>query len=447
LGAADLLRRAMGKKKPEEMAKQREIFTEGAVARQVDAATATHIFDLMEKFAGYGFNKSHSAAYALVSYQTAWLKAHFPAAFMAAVLSSDMDNTDKIVTFIKECADMQLQVRPPCINHSQYHFTVLDDATIIYGLGAVKGVGQAAIECITKEREQGPYNNLFDFCKRLDLRKINRRALEPLIKSGCFDSWQVERAVLQASVDKAIKIAEASHKNQALGQLDLFASLAEETADQSYVPSSSWSTLARLQAEKEVLGFYLSGHPADAYAKELNTIITPIGQLNPSLRKKSLICGQVTGIRKIISKRGKILFIVGLEDATGRLDILVFSEVFEACPLVSSAMAVIEGEIAVDEYNGGVKMTAQQLYSIERARITWARCLELSLSPQDKDKLAPLQALLSTHPGPCPVQLAYSNQEAKVMLTAGRLWQVTPNEDLLAALKSLLGETQVGMRY
>ncbi|MGF2339056.1 DNA polymerase III subunit alpha, partial [Acinetobacter baumannii] len=207
-------------------------------------------FDLMEKFAGYGFNKSHSAAYALVAYQTAWLKAHYPAAFMAAVMSSDMDNTDKVVTFIDECAHMKLQVLPPSINNSMYHFTVSDEKTIIYGLGAIKGVGESAIECIIQERNQnGPFLDLFGFCQRLDLRKVNRRVIEALIKSGAFDVWKVERAVLTASLEKALKVAEKEHQNQSSGQFDLFSLLEDKADEQNYVESKSWSEAQRLEGE------------------------------------------------------------------------------------------------------------------------------------------------------------------------------------------------------
>lgn len=265
LGAADLLRRAMGKKKPEEMAKQREIFLEGAGKRGVANETANFIFDLMEKFAGYGFNKSHSAAYALVAYQTAWLKTHYKAAFMAAVLSADMDNTDKIVIFIQECEQQGLQVLPPSLNTSHYHFTVQDETSLIYGLGAIKGVGESAISCIIAQRQQqGPFSGLFEFCRRLDLRRVNRRVLEALIKSGAMDEWQVDRAVLLASLEKALKMAEKSQQNQSTGQTDLFSILDEVSLDNDYVKSEPLSLAQRLEGEKEALGLYLSSHTISA---------------------------------------------------------------------------------------------------------------------------------------------------------------------------------------
>lgn len=450
LGAADMLRRAMGKKKPEEMAQQREIFTDGAKARGVDEAVATHIFDLMEKFAGYGFNKSHSAAYALVAYQTAWLKAHYPAAFMAAVMSSDMDNTDKVVIFIDECAQMKLNVLPPSVNRSMYRFTVSDDNTIIYGLGAIKGVGESAIECIVSERQQnGFFTDLFSLTQRLDLRKVSKRVLEPLIKSGAFDEWGIERAVLNASLEKALKVAEKSHQNQSSGQFDLFGLLGEEYTQQDYLFSKPWSEQQRLEGEREVLGFYLTGHPADQYRREFGEFLVRISQLNPSAHKKAKICGQVVGIRKIETKRGKKLVILGIEDSTQRLDVVVYGEVFEAFkhPLAVGEVIVIEGEVAHDDYNGGVKMMGNQLYTIAAARSKWARFLELGLNPTNIELLPSLNALLKAHAGVCAVQILYRNEQAQALLSLGKAWHVNPDDELLSLLKGLLGEEQVILRY
>ncbi len=450
LGGADLLRRAMGKKKPEEMAKQREIFTEGATLRGVDKDVATYIFDLMEKFAGYGFNKSHSAAYALVAYQTAWLKAHYPAAFMAAVMSSDMDNTDKVVTFIDECAHMKLNVLPPSINHSAYQFTVREDNTIIYGLGAIKGVGESAIDCIIEERiHNGPYNDLFHFCQRLDLRKVNRRVLEALIKSGAFDQWNVERAVLTASIEKALKVAEKEQQNQSSGQFDLFDLLEDSIKEQSYVVVKAWSETQRLDSEREVLGFYLTGHPADQYRREFKEFIIPISQLNPSMHKKVTLCGQVIGVRKVLTKRGKQLVILGLEDATSKIDVVIFSEVFETfnSPLATGTMLLIEGEVSHDDYSGGIKMSANQLLTIPAARMKFARCLELRLNQSSEALVPSLQSILKAHSGKCGIQIIYNNNEAKASLNVPSSWHVNPSDELLTLLRNLLGEEQVMMRY
>jgi len=450
LGAADMLRRAMGKKKPEEMAKQREIFTEGASQRGVDPKVATHIFDLMEKFAGYGFNKSHSAAYALVAYQTAWLKTHYPAAFMAAVMSSDMDNTDKVVTFIDECAHMKLKVLPPSVNQSMYPFTVHDENTVIYGLGALKGVGESAIDCIVNERAaNGFYKDLFGFCQRLDIRKVNRRVIEALIKSGAFDDWQIERAVLNASIEKALKVAEKEHQNQSVGQFDLFSMLDDEATSQEYLFAKPWAETQRLDGEREVLGFYLTGHPADQYRREFTDFITPINQLNPSVQKKAIVCAQVSGIRKILTKRGKQLVIIGIDDSTARMDVVVFGEVFDAFSgaLAKGDMFVVEGEVAHDDYSGGVKLTASQLYDVQTARTRFARCLELKLNQNSQSHISSLQNLLKAHVGRCVVQLAYINEYAKANLNLAQQWHVAPSDELLQLLTELLGEDQVAMRY
>jgi len=450
LGAADMLRRAMGKKKPEEMAEQRVIFTEGATARGVAEDIATHIFDLMEKFAGYGFNKSHSAAYALVAYQTAWLKAHYPAAFMAAVMSSDMDNTDKVVIFINECAQMKLNVLPPSVNQSNLMFTATDEKTIFYGLAAIKGVGESAITGIVKERHEGkPYAGLFDFCKRLDLRKVNRRVLEALIKSGAMDDWQIERSVLFASLEKALKMAEKAQQNQVSGQTDLFSLLDDTPAEEEYLTCKPWPTKLRLDGEKETLGLYLTGHPASQYSEEFKTYSTLTAQLNPSMSKKAWVCGQITNIRKILTKRGKKLTILGLEDASGKMDIVVFSEISDALssPVQTGQMMMIEGEIGHDDFSGGVKMTASQLYNIEEARARFAKCLTLSLTPQQQSLLPSLKSMLAAHPGMCVVQIKYTNQNASARLSLGQQWRVAPSDELIGMMQDIFGKDNVRLDY
>lgn len=267
LGSADILRSAMGKKKPEEMARQRAIFVNGAAQRGVDKHIANNIFDLMEKFAGYGFNKSHSVAYALLTYRTAWLKTHYPAEFMATVLSLDMDNTDKVVKLLAECKAMALKVIPPDINHSDFIFSVNGDGAIIYGLGAIKGVGQGAAENIIANRiEHGPYENLFDLCDRVDRHKINRKVLESLLKSGALDQLHPCRATMLASIDKALQLAEQNAKAKEQKQLSLFDD-SDEVSDAKaydlYIKTKPWTYEELLQNEKNTLGFYLSGHPID----------------------------------------------------------------------------------------------------------------------------------------------------------------------------------------
>lgn len=448
LGAADLLRRAMGKKKPEEMASQRVIFIEGALGREIPETVSAPIFDLMEKFAGYGFNKSHSAAYALVAYQTAYLKAHYPAAFMAAVLSSDMDNTEKVVIFIRECERMKLRVLPPSVNQSEYSFTVLDDFTLIYGLGAIKGVGESAISCIVEERRlNGPYLDLFDFCSRLDLRKVNRRVLEACIKCGAMDEWKADRASLNASLEKALKMAEQAQKNNSSGQFDLFGN--NSTGEELLVSAKPWTERHRLEGEKETLGLYLTGHPAAQLRQEFAFCVKPLAVLNPSIFKKAWVCAQITSIRKIVTKNGKKLVILSLEDGTGKIDVICFGEIFETVAnwVQTGIVAVIEGEIAIDDYNGGVKMSASRIYTPDEARVALGRYLEIQVNSNQADLLAMVQSILKAHPGRCTVQISYNNGIAKAQLQLPIEWQVTPKDELLEALKALLGNDCVSMVY
>ncbi len=451
LGAADLLRRAMGKKKPEEMAKQRAIFTEGAAKRGVAAETAENIFDLMEKFAGYGFNKSHSAAYALVAYQTAWLKAHYPAAFMAAVMSSDMDNTDKVVNFIQECGRMNLKVLPPSLNQSDYRFSAINDDTILYGLGAIKGVGEAAIQTIVSAREkEGPYTGLFNFCKRQDLRKVNRRVLEALIKSGAMDDWQMERAVLFESLDKAMQTGLLFLQNQSSGQTDLFGLLEEtDTQEEKYIHCNAWSETLRLEGEKETLGFYLTGHPASAYLQEFKDYTAPIAKLNPAASKKYMVCGLVKSIRRLLTKRGKKIMIIGFEDASANLDVIVFEEVLEAQQLNVQVgqILVVDGEVSQDDYSGGLKMTAAALYPLEEARVRFAKCLLLKLTVNDQQLLPALQSILKAHKGECAIQIQYANEKAQAVLNLDASWRVNPSDEVLKSLADLLDNQRVELRY
>lgn len=449
LGAADVLRRAMGKKKPEEMAEQRAIFTQGAVARGVPEDTATHIFDLMEKFAGYGFNKSHSAAYALVAYQTAWLKTHHPASFMAAVLSSDKDNLDKLVIFVNECKDMGIRVCSPSVNQSQVLFTVNEAGSIVYGLSAIKGVGEAQIAALVSERERaGPFLNLFDFCKRMDLRKTNRRVMEALIQSGAMDEWQVDRAVLTASLDKAIRLAESAQKDATIGQGDL-TSLFEEAEDaEDYVACKPWSAAQRLEGEKKTLGFYISGHPSSEYADELKQYGQLIANLRPSASKKVWICGLVVGLRKIVTKTNKKLLILGLEDRSARLDIVVYSELYDTMPgLALGQVLMVEGLVAEDSYNGGLKMNANQLCTIEQARTHFAKCLLLELRREQVPLLPDLKRVLSSHKGHCLLQIRYANDKARLLLSVAANWSVLPSDHLIQALRDLLGEDKVSLCY
>jgi len=451
LGGADLLRRAMGKKKPEEMAKQRQIFVSGATANGVAAELAGSIFDLMEKFAGYGFNKSHSAAYALIAYQTAWLKAHYPAEFMAAVLSSDMDNTDKVQLFIDEVKRMGLTIHPPHINTSVYAFTVNDAHEIVYGLGAIKGAGESAIEIIVQTRDSGgPYHDLFDFCQRMDLRKVNKRVLEGLVQSGAMDNFGQDRGVLLATLEQAVQLAELENKNQSMGQLDLFG--VKSPQFQTYANVAPWSLEKRLEEEKASLGFYLSSHPIYAHMEELQTFCTGRIQSLTAAKKQVVIAGFVSSLRTLITKKGDKMAFIGLNDESGKIDMAVFSDLYQETRslLESEQLLVVEGELNADEFSGGLRMSAKRILTMDMARMIYAQSLTLTLVDTwfTEARLPWLQLLLTQLPrGNLPVVIQYQRGQALVPLYLGASWRVRPTDDVLSTLKQALGADAVRYAY
>lgn len=437
LGAADILRRAMGKKKPEEMAKQREVFLTGAQSRGVKPETASYIFDLMEKFAGYGFNKSHSAAYALIAYQTAWLKMHYPAAFMAAVLSSDMDKTDKIIFLLDECQSLKLHVSPPDVNKSVYFFTMVDDHHLLYGLGAIKGVGEAAIENIIAARErEGSFKDLFDFCTRVDLRKVNRRVLEALIKSGCFDSFNIHRAALMATVDQALQYAEQALHNLIYGQHDLLG--ANAMADKpAYADIPAWETDVQLQGEKETLGIYLTGHPLNRYLKELTHFVTcRISELHPSQYPTARVGGLITNIRTRQTKRGDRIGVFNLDDGTTQIEVVCFAEVFQKYRslLLADHLIFVEGDVSHDDFSQSVRVVARELFTIVEARERFARHLQINLIPSENFDFTLLEKLTKEHQGNCPIVLRYHKEEVTADIRLGKKWCVKPVEATLARI-------------
>ncbi len=452
LGAADLLRRAMGKKKPEEMATQREIFCKGAVERNVNLETATHIFDLMEKFAGYGFNKSHSASYALIAYQTAWLKAHYPAAYMAAVLSADMDHTDKVVHFVEECSTLELKIAHPNVNHSEYIFKVIDEKNLVYGLGAVKGAGQAAIEAIVAERNlRGEFKDLFDFCSRVDLHKMNRRVLEALIKAGAFDTIGPHRASIMTSLDLAIQQAEQVLRNETLGQHDLFGVISPVTQATHYKNISEWSEQERLLGEKETLGLYLTGHPIHRHLNELDRFITDrISNLRPGQSKTTVAAGIIAGIRVIQTKRGDRMAVVSLDDASSQMDVLCFAETYQKYRelLVKDKLIVVEGEVSIDEFSGGYRLLSREIFSLEQARERYAKFLQIHVSATKTENISQLPTILEKYRGgSCRVTVDYLRHDATANLNLGEAWRVRPADALLETLRELFAENGVEMVY
>lgn len=438
LGSADILRRAMGKKKPEEMAKQREIFCRGAIKRGVNNEVASHIFDLMEKFAGYGFNKSHSASYALIAYQTAWLKTHYKAAFMAAVLSSDMDRTEKIIVLLDECEALKLHVSPPDINNSDYFFKVIDDHHLMYGLGAIKGVGLSAIENIISARQEKPFKNLFDFCERIDLRKVNRRVIEALIKSGCFDSPDVHRATLMASLNNALQHAEQAAHNKTYGQHDLLGSNTDISAIK-YVEVSPWPTEIQLQGEKETLGFYLTGHPLNRYLQEIANFTTSrISDLSIKQQQTVRVAGIVTNLRTRQTKRGERIAVFTLDDGTTPIEVVCFSENFQKYrPIISEdQLLVVEGEVSLDNFNNSSRIVCRDLFTIDQARARFAKLLRINIETLQEFDLAWLkQTLTNFVGGTCHIVIRYLSDDIKADIKLGNQWLINPQENLLTLLQ------------
>ncbi len=493
LGGADLLRRAMGKKKAEEMAKQRAIFQEGAVARGVDPDLAAYIFDLMEKFAGYGFNKSHSAAYALVSYQTLWLKAHYPAAFMAAVLSADMDNTDKVVTLIDECRALGLRVEPPAVNGSNYRFTIAGERTVVYGLGAIKGVGESAIESILEARcSGGPFQDLWDFCRRIDLHKANRRVLEAMIRAGALDGLATNRATLVAQLPLALKAAEQHRDTQAAGQADLFGDLTPSAGQppdpQLAVPArEDWDDEPRLAGERDTLGLYLTGHPIDRYDGEIDAMVGAANRIGRILeierpeppqedpnggdaglgtgrgwgtarreRERRTVAGLVVAVRHGKTQKGRMGSVL-LDDRTGRIEVAVFAPLYEQVRnlLVPDQILVVTAALSFDDFRDAWSLRAEDVRTFEQAREAEAEHLALTLDLSDAQAhrggvalVEQVRAALEPHRGgDLRVLIDLRRPGARGRLACGDAWRVQPADALLKHLRRLLGNDAVLVSY
>ncbi len=458
LGGADMLRRAMGKKKADEMAKHRETIAEGAKKKGYDPALAEQLFDLMTKFAEYGFNKSHTAAYAVVTYQTAWLKAHHCAAFMAATLSSDMDNTDTVKIFYDDAIANKLTVLGPDVNASEYRFVPVDRKTIRYGLGAVKGTGEQAVTVILKARETGgPFKDLFDFCERVDKRMVNRRTIEALIRAGAFDSIDDHRARLMASVGVAIEAAEQAERNaMQVSLFDVFGGGQDDEHRPQYREVPRWKERDKLREEKLALGFFLSGHPFNEVKQEVARFARkPLASLEPR-KEPQLLAGLVVGVRTKITSRGKMAF-VQIDDGTTSMEVSVFNETFEAerDKIRDDEVLVIEGKVQRDDFagEGKVRVVAERLLTLAEARGRFARHLRISLNGQASGVNAPLaaqrlRALLTPYtPGNCPVLLSYRNADALCELALGDSCRVRLEDDLLSALGDWLSSENVRIDY
>jgi DNA polymerase-3 subunit alpha len=451
LGGADMLRRAMGKKKPEEMAEQRVIFVEGAGKLGTPEKQAGEIFDLMEKFAGYGFNKSHAAAYALVAYHTAWLKAHYPAAFMSATMSADMNNTDSIHIFYKDCLANGVAVLAPDINRSQFRFTPLDAKQILYGLGAIKGTGWAAIEVILAAREKGgPFKDMFDFCRRLDLRKVNRRVVESLVRAGAFDSLDPNRAAVLASVGVAMEVA---GQGAGAAQDSLFGD-SHDVPEQALPKVAPWLEREQLIQEKTALGFYLSGHPFTALKSEVAQFVkTNLAALGPK-DQPQLLAGIVVAARTKMTARGKMAFVM-LDDGTAQLDVAVGNELLMTQPalLKEDQLLIVEGLVRNDDYTGGLRVSARRLFDLAMARTAQAQMLKISCNGQaDARKLAELlepyrKPLEPDVASGCRIQISYRNGQASCEVPLPDKWRVELRDELLEGLREWLKQENVTIQY
>jgi DNA polymerase-3 subunit alpha len=494
LGGADLLRRAMGKKKPEEMAHQRGIFVAGAVKNGLSEGKATLLFDLMEKFAGYGFNKSHAAAYALIAFQTAYFKAHHTAAFMAANLSLVMDDTDKVRILYDDALSQGLAFLPPDVNESAYRFEPVDTGRIRYGLGAIKGTGEAAIAALVAARERGGrFRDLFDFCRRVDKKAINRRVVETLIRAGAFDAVDANRAALIASVGAALDSAEQAERDAA--QVSLFDDESEHTR---FTPAAvaPWSELERLRNEKLALGFYVSGHPYRAYEPELARLVrTRLDQLQPR-KDPVLIAGIIVALRVQVTRRGKMA-LVTLDDGRENVEVAVYNEVFEAARALLREDQLLIAEVRVMQRISdggevqGLRVIADALHDIDGVRRKFARGIRITCnggtsgerlahtlrpyrltarrppapapsgtddaassgSPPELERAAAAGATSAPGARPssgdsgCPIRLTYTNGQASGDIEFPDSWRVVPDETLIASLREWLSPENVEVVY
>jgi DNA polymerase III subunit alpha len=465
LGGADMLRRAMGKKKAEEMAKHRSTIAEGAKKKGYDPALAEHLFDLMTKFAEYGFNKSHTAAYAVVTYQTAWLKVHHCAAFMAATMSSDMDNTDTVKIFYEDTLANKVDILPPDVNASEYRFEPVDAKTIRYGLGAVKGCGEPAVRAIIAGRgEGGPFKDLFDFCARVDRRAVNRRVVEALVRAGALDTiapkapdGSPHRAKLLATVGDAMEAADQAAASA--GQCGLFDTPGEvsEIAPE-YIEAPAWNEKRRLTEEKTAIGFFLSGHPFHCSAAEVRRFVrNPLSRLEPK-REPQMLAGVVSAVRIKMGNRGKLAFVT-LDDGSATQDVTVYAEVLDANKgkITQDEVLIVEAKVSSDDYTGGFRVIAERLYTLGEARSRYARVLTLHVNGKattdgPKATVDHLAGLLSSYritrdEGGCPIRIRYRNKQAVADIPLGDDWRVKLDDPLLESLKQWLSLESVEIFY
>lgn len=460
LGQADILRRAMGKKKPEEMDKLRTKFIEGAKHRKISDKKAEKLFDLIQKFAGYGFNKSHAAAYAMVTYQTAYLKAHYPNEFMAALLTSEMGNTDKVVRYINECRDLGIRVLPPDVNESEKDFSVSPEG-IRFGLAAIKNVGEGPIETILTARAAGgPFSSFFDFCHRVDMRKLNKRALECLIKVGAFDSTGCRRAQLAEVLDRTADQAQAAQLAESRGQTSIFSSLETDDGstkngtlplDESLPELPEWREEHLLAYEKELIGFYITSHPlaryADAVARFSTCSTESLGEVADA--KEVKLCGIIGTVKQTMTRRGDRMAYVTLEDLQGSVEVIIFPDLYQMASAIIVPEAVVQITGTLDRGDKSTRIKALKLLSLQDLMTTgYSRVtIQMSVSDGSRQSLLQLREVLHRHPGACPVYLTLAIPDhSESVIAVGPELRVLPTDRLVGDLEALIGKGAVSLQ-
>ena len=450
LGGADILRRAMGKKKVEEMAQQREVFVNGASKKNIDEKKANEIFDLIDKFSGYGFNKSHSVAYAYISYQTAWLKAHFPAPFMAAVLSGVMDDTDRVAFTVGESKKKGVKVISPDINQSEYEFSINDNKTIVYGLGAIKGVGEALVNEIVFEREQnGDYLDIFDFCFRIEKKYLNRRAIEALIYAGAFDIFGIKRATLISTYPSAVRQAEQRQSDLSKGQSSLFSDVDSHIEyEKKYIKGDFLSFKNIMMHEKKVMGYYLDRHPTDWYKADLKSIVCTLPKdivfrNNRDVRILSLI----SDIVYRNTRKGQMASIT-IEDAERKINAAIFSQKLAQTSeqLVLDEVVVISGKINKD-FREQWQVVVDRVDSVDKVQLKFAKYLKIHLSQKNKNDYIELCSLLKEYHGSCPVIIEYESEQSSGRIPLSEEFDVSLDRELLDSIEEKLGHGKYKINY
>ena len=446
------MRRAMGKKDKDLMAHQKKEFAEGAAKKGIDKKTSTEIFELIEKFASYGFNKSHAATYSVLAYQTGYLKAHYPAEYMAATLSSEMDNTDKIVVLIDDCRKLGIQVLPPDVNESGVLFSVTKNG-IRFGMSAIKNVGVSAVEQIVQTRtEHGRFTDIFDFCSRVDLRLTNKRTIESLIQAGAFDTLHDNRAQLFNSADRFVSYGQGVQESSGRGQSTLFDSSSAKIFSRPALPAvAEWNESEKLSREKAILGFYVSGHPLMKYVDEIEAFASAKLGDPHSIKPNSTIrvCGIVSNIKKMNDKRGNPMAFISIEDFTGKAECIVFSDAFKKFGNALSMGSIVMVLGKNDGNDEAIKVIVNEVIPIDKVKERFIKSvlLDVDLDSVNEGTIFELGKLFERHKGNC---VCYFNVNggglAKNSIYFTRKYVVDPNNQFISAVKNLLGESAVRLQ-